>query len=142
MVDPGLVAAKLAELSDRLARVRSKCPPNAVDFATDRDALEIVSLNLMLAVQSCADLASHLIADEGWPSAPTLAGTFHRLRDQGVISPATSTSLAQAVGLRNVIAHGYAGINPAMVHAAASGGLADLERFAREVAAWACRAAL
>jgi len=41
-----------------------------------------------------------------------------------------------AVGLRNVVAHGYAGVRPEMIHAAATTGLTDLEAFSREVAAW------
>ena len=49
---------------------------------------------------------------------------------------AQSTFGACAVGLRNVVAHGYAGIDPASVHAAATAGVADLNAFATEVAAW------
>jgi uncharacterized protein YutE (UPF0331/DUF86 family) len=136
VVDRHLAAAKLAELADRIERIRSRCPASADELRRDRDALDLVSFNLMLAVQSCADIASHLIADEGWPSPPNLAGGFNRLRDEGVISPGTADTLCRAVGLRNVVAHGYAGINPAMVHAAAMSGVRDLEAFAREVAQW------
>lgn len=136
MVDRHLAAAKLAELSDRLERVRARCPASVDELRHDRDALDLVSFNLMLAVQSCADIASHLIADARWPSAPNLAGGFNRLRDEGVISAGTADALCRAVGLRNVVAQGYAGINPAMVHAAAVAGVRDLEAFAREVAQW------
>jgi uncharacterized protein YutE (UPF0331/DUF86 family) len=136
MVDRDLIAAKLAELADRIARVRTRCPPTAAALRDDRDALDVVSFNLMLAVQSCADIASHVIADQGWPPASNLAGGFNRLRDEHVLSPATAASLCKAVGLRNVVAHGYAGINPAMVHAAAIDGVQDLDDFAREVATW------
>lgn len=82
MVDRDLVAAKLTELADRTARVRTRCPAALDDLRADRDALDLVSFNLMLAVQSCADIASHLIADEGWPSAANLASGFNRLRDE------------------------------------------------------------
>jgi uncharacterized protein YutE (UPF0331/DUF86 family) len=136
VVDRHLAAAKLAELSDRIERVRTRCPASVDELRHDRDALDLVSFNLMLAIQSCADIASHLIADEGWPSAMSLAGGFTRLRDEGVISAPTTDALCRAVGLRNVVAHGYAGINPAMVHAAAITGVRDLEAFAREVAQW------
>lgn len=136
MVNRNLVAAKLAELADRITRVRAKCPATPDELRADRDALDLVSFNLMLAVQTCADVASHLIADEGWASASNLASGFNRMRDEGVISPGTAASLCRAVGLRNVVAHGYSGVNPAMVHAAAMRGLADLEAFAREVASW------
>lgn len=141
MVDQGLLGAKLAELADRIARVRSRCPATVDELRADRDALDLVSFNLMLAVQSCSDIASHLISDESWPAAASLAASFNRLRDEGVISGGTAAALCRAVGLRNVVAHGYAGINPVMVHAAAQRGLADLEAFAREVADWMARRA-
>ena len=136
MVDRDLIAAKLVELCERAVRARSKCPASADELSTDSDALDLVSFNLMLAVQSCADIASHLIADEGWTPAATLAAGFHRLRDQGVISASTAEALCRATGLRNVVAHGYSGVNPAMIHEAASKGTDDLEQFAREVASW------
>ncbi len=136
MVDRDLVAAKLAELADRLSRVRAKCPLTAESFKTDRDALDLVSFNLMLAVQSCSDIACHIIADEGWSAPTTQASAYQQLHDQGVITKGTTQALSNAIGLRNVVAHGYAGINPAMVHAAATRSVEDLGKFAREVAAW------
>jgi uncharacterized protein YutE (UPF0331/DUF86 family) len=137
VVDRALLSAKLAELTHRTERARSRCPATVEELRADRDALDLVSFNLMLAVQTCSDVAAHLIADEGRPTAQSLAAAFNQLRDQGVISATTATALARAVGLRNVVAHGYGGINPAMVHAAATKGVRDLEAFADEVATWA-----
>src|SRR5205814_8619799 len=99
----------------------------------------LVSFNLMLAVQSCLDIASHLIAEQGWAPAPSLSDAFVRLGAHGVISRNTAAALKDAAGLRNVVAHGYAGADPKKIHAAASVGLGDLEAFAREVAAWLLR---
>ncbi|HEX6277891.1 MAG TPA: hypothetical protein VFZ53_32835, partial [Polyangiaceae bacterium] len=76
MVSKDLVASKLAELSERTARVRAKCPPDAAQMSADVDTLDIVSFNLMLAVQLCADVASHVIADEEWTPAKSLAESF------------------------------------------------------------------
>lgn len=136
MVKADVVAAKLTELADRVERVRSSCPGTAEELAASRDALDLVSFNLMLAVQICADIASHIIADEGWPAARGLAESFTRLQTKAILSESTASALAKAVGLRNVVAHGYASIDPAMVFAAARSGLADLEGFATEVASW------
>lgn len=136
MVDTNVVAAKLRELTERIARVRLHCPPRAADLAADPDALDLVSFNLMLAVQICVDLASHLISDENWPPAATYAEAFQRLYEHGVLSQGTANVLGSAAGLRNVVAHGYAGVDPALIHDAAVNGLTDLERFAVEVSAW------
>jgi uncharacterized protein YutE (UPF0331/DUF86 family) len=113
---------------------------SADELAADRDALELVSFNLMLAVQSCADIASHIIADDAWPPAGSLAEGFARLSTHGVVSPETQKALSRAVGLRNVVAHGYAGVDPNAVYVASTAGLSDLNRFAVEVASWLCRA--
>jgi uncharacterized protein YutE (UPF0331/DUF86 family) len=91
VVDVDLTTAKLAELGDRVARVRACCPATVEDLRADRNALDLVSFNLMLAVQSCSDIASHLIADEGWRAATNLAGGFNRIRDEGVIAQWIST---------------------------------------------------
>jgi uncharacterized protein YutE (UPF0331/DUF86 family) len=136
VVRKDLVASKLAELTERLARIQSKCPHDAAELRTDSDALDIVSFNLMLAVQLCADIASHIIADEEWVPAKSIAESFGRIEEHGVIGAATADGLRRAVGLRNVVAHGYGHVDATMVFAAATTGLSELERFAREVAAW------
>ncbi|HMR09597.1 MAG TPA: DUF86 domain-containing protein [Polyangiaceae bacterium] len=136
MVNRDLVAAKLVELSDRIARAERHCPSSADALAADADALDLVSFNLMLAVQTCADIAGHIIADEGWTAARTLAEGFRRLAEHAVIDPSTSEALCKAVGLRNVVVHGYSGVNAGMVYAAATHGVSDLSAFAREVAAF------
>jgi uncharacterized protein YutE (UPF0331/DUF86 family) len=136
MVDADLVAAKLRELADRVARVRQHVPQDPAALAADRDALDLVAFNLMLAVQSCLDLASHLIADEKWPPAATLGEAFQRLADREVLAPSTAAALRRAAGLRNIVAHGYAAANPALLHRAATEGLGDLASFEREVSAW------
>jgi len=105
VVDKDVVAAKLAELARRVERVRANRPGDERALAEDPDALDLVSFNLMLAVQTCLDLASHLIADEGWPPAGTLAAAFHRLQEHGVLSHGTAAALGEAAKFRNLVAH-------------------------------------
>lgn len=136
MADRGVVAAKLAELALRVARVRAHARPSAEALGVDRDAQDLVAFNLMLAVQVCADTATHLIATEGWTLARSLREAFERLHEHHVIGAATAGALSRAVGLRNVVAHGYAGVDVAALHDAATSGLAHLDAFGAEVAAW------
>lgn len=136
MVDADLVTAKLAQLAHRVDRVRGRTPSSPDALRDDEDTLDIVAFNLMLAVQSCADIASHLIADEGWPAATSISEAFVRLSERGVIARDLAATLGRAVGLRNIVAHGYERVDLAMVHQASTVGVADLERFAREIAAW------
>jgi uncharacterized protein YutE (UPF0331/DUF86 family) len=90
----------------------------------------------MLAVQLCADVASHIASDEGFVPARSLAEGFGRLAEHGILTPETAEQLKRAVGLRNMVAHGYGRLDPAAVFSAGQGGLADLRAFTRQVAAW------
>ena len=93
---------------------------SAEALAGDRDALDLVAFNLMLAVQTCLDLASHLIADEGWEAATSLAESFARLHAYGVITSRSTEALGEAAKFRNVVAHGYAIVDPQRVFLAAT----------------------
>jgi len=136
MVDANVLAEKLKLLSRRVEKVRVHCPADPRDLKPESDALDIVSFNLLLAVQTSVDLANHLISDESWAPAATAREAFERLEEHGVISRETARSLREAVGLRNIVAHVYDAVDPAQIHAAASTGLSDLERFAAELSAW------
>ena len=135
MVDVDLLADKLRELDERIARVRARRTSTVEALAVDRDAFEIVAFNLMLAVQCCVDISLHVIADARWPVPRNAADAFDVLAAHGMLSGTTAASLRAAVGFRNVVAHGYAGVDPHKVHAAATTGLHDLTEFARQLAA-------
>ncbi|MDQ3033092.1 MAG: DUF86 domain-containing protein [Myxococcota bacterium] len=131
-----IIAKLLGGLAHRVARVEALRPATVEELTADEDTLDLVAFNLMLAVQTACDVASHVIADQRLRPASSLAESFERLAQERVISAPTAAQLARAVGLRNVVAHAYHRLDVATVHAAATSGLADLEAFAREVSAW------
>lgn len=137
MVNRSLLAAKWTELAERLAQVRKHRKVTVAEFEADRDATELVAFNLMLAIQACADVANHLIADEDWALPRTTGEAFARLAEHGVISHQLAAQLRLAVGFRNVIVHGYAGVDLRPLQRAATEGVDDLAAFARAVAEWA-----
>ena len=97
----------------------------------DRTAREVVGLNLFVAIQAALDLASHWIADAGWPIPEAYGDAFRALAERGVIDPALAQRLRGAAGLRNFIAHQYGGIDWERVHRETPGDLADLEALAQ-----------
>lgn len=136
MVDVEIVERKLVELKSRAEWIAVHRRATAEELAADRIARELVAFNLMLAVQAACDIATHIIADEGWDAADSVSESFTRLAEHQVLTPETALALRRAVGFRNLVAHGYEALNLEMTHAASTSGLADLDRFAREVRAW------
>lgn len=133
MVQKDLVEAKLSELAHRIERVAAHRTESASALSTDEDALDLVSFNLLVAVQLCLDVASHIIADEGLPVAKTSAAVFRRLDEHRVIASDLAERLIRATGFRNVVAHAYGRLDPELAFRAATEGLDDLRAFARDV---------
>ena len=65
MVEKNLIISKAGVVRKHLRRVEEKCGPDAESFLRDRDLQDIVSFNLQLAIQSCIDIAAHIVSDEG-----------------------------------------------------------------------------
>lgn len=137
MVDFEIMTAKLAALDRHVAQVRKHSPLTADALRADQDRTDLVSFNLMLALQTCLDLAAHLIADQEWTPTAKSADAFARLEAHGVLTHATAGALSKAVGVRNLIAHAYGVVDLNKLHSASREGLSDLERFAEELSRWA-----
>lgn len=126
-----VLQAKAEALQRCLARIRATCPASAEALSRDIDAQDIVSVNLIRAVQLAVDMASHATVAEGVPPPTTMAESFDRLADAGRIEPDLARRLRSAVGFRNLAVHAYDRMDWAVVHALATTRLGDLEALAR-----------
>ena len=79
MVERNLIISKAGVVRKHLRRVEEKCGPDAESFLKDRDLQDIVSFNLQSAIQSCIDIAAHIVSDlKAWecPEASTKCFIF------------------------------------------------------------------
>lgn len=134
MVDRRVLAAKTAAVNDAVRRIREVLPADAAAFRADRSAREIVILNLFVAIQDCVSLATHCLSDGGWTVPSRFADVFLALADQGIVAPELAQRMAEASGLRNLIAHQYGDLDPDRLFAIATTGPDDLLAFCGEVA--------
>ena len=111
-----LKIARMRETADSLGRV---LPTDSGALTNDRDRLDLVAFRVYLLLQEAVDLASHVIADEGWGPAGSLRDHFTVLGTRGVLDPALAAELAAAIKIRNLIGHAYVAIDPHKLHAAA-----------------------
>ena len=87
-----LVHEKVRRLVQTAAALRSCLPEDRDRLNADRDALDLVSFRVYLALQEAIDLASHVIAERGWGPAASLRDHFLILQRQGVIDASLAAS--------------------------------------------------
>lgn len=104
-------------------------------FTADRTAREVVTLNLLVAIQGCLDLATHWLADAGWDVPETYADVFTALAEHDIIPRGLGDRLASAAAFRNLVAHQDGALDWRRVYVLASSDLGDLDAFCAALAA-------
>lgn len=115
MVDRDLVLRRLASLDtylDQLAPYRSL---DVDGYRGDWKTQRIVERTLHLAIETCMDVADHIVADRRLRVPDTGAESFEILVEAGVLPAPLGTALASMVGFRNILVHDYTRIDPAIV---------------------------
>jgi len=133
-MDKEVISAKVETLRRCIQRIRDKTPISAAVLLEDYDLQDIICINLERAVQTCVDLASHIIAESDLQPAGSMAESFEQLRRLGLISDELATRMKKAVGFRNVAVHAYQEINWKMVYAIITTRLTHFVEFAKTVA--------
>jgi uncharacterized protein YutE (UPF0331/DUF86 family) len=136
VVDRDLLRRKLSELSEYVTQV-SEYRDLTVDlYRADWKTQRIVERTLQMAIETCLDIASHVLADRGLRAPTTYAETFEVLMQAGLMSPGLGRVMVEMTGFRNVVVHEYTRIDAEVVIRILRERLEDLRRFETEALRW------
>ena len=132
-MNPDVINHKLESLRRCVARIHSKMPLTQDDLQTDYDLQDIVSVNLERAVQTCVDIAAHMISETEIPPPDTMAESFSRLATLEILTPQLAERMSKAVGLRNILVHHYTDIDWKIIYEVVTRHLNDFVLFAQVI---------
>ena len=135
-MDETVILVKIESLKRCLDRIKTKIPQDAKELSSNLDSQDIIILNLERAVQLCVDIAAHVLAELESQTPQTMAESFVRLHEQGIIGEKTADSMRKSVGFRDIAVHEYQIISWDAVFAISTKHLDDFKIFAGEVMAW------
>ncbi|HEX6767463.1 MAG TPA: DUF86 domain-containing protein [Polyangiaceae bacterium] len=127
MTDADLVAKKLALIETYVRELRALANPDriAVDVREER----FVEHTLQIAIQAALDVASHIVSDERLGEPRTNQELFEILGRHGYFDERLARALRAAVGFRNILVHGYAGVDVSVVRDVLQNHVDDLLAF-------------
>jgi uncharacterized protein YutE (UPF0331/DUF86 family) len=117
VVEAGTVRTLLGTIETRLIRLEEMASVPLATFQSSQDLQDIAERNFEVLIQACIDLGLHLLADQVQTLPETNRAVFTALADCGIIDAALGGELARMAGFRNLLAHGYTRLVPAMVYA-------------------------
>ena len=132
MVERDVVTAKVATIDRCLRRITETRAGRSI-VLLPIEVEDIVVLNLQRAVQAAIDLATHVVATEGYALPDSVAAFFSVLEERGVVDAPLADRLRRMVGSCNIAIHAYQALDPRIVEAIVAGHLDDLRAFAARV---------
>jgi len=132
MVDRPLIFRKLDSLSlyaRQLAEFRGVV---LEEYMRDWKVQRIVERTLQMAVETCADIADHLISDENLRAPASVVDAFAVLREAGIVSETLHGALVKMAKFRNHL-HQYDEVDAEIVIAILTKHLGTFDTFRTEV---------
>ena len=129
MVDRDLILRKLSDLDTYLTQLAPYRQLDVAAYRGDWRTQRIVERTLHLAIETCMDVADHIVADRKLRVPETGAATFDSLGEADILPRALAESLARMVGFRNILVHDYTRLDPAIVLRVLRTDLQDVEAF-------------
>jgi uncharacterized protein YutE (UPF0331/DUF86 family) len=131
LLDPDVVRRHLIALDAALQQLRRHQgrPREALD---DADEAWTVERGLQLCAQNALDIATHIVASRGH-DAPDYASAIDALVDVGVLPAQFAARFRGVAGFRNVLVHGYLGVDLDRVHRLLNDNLGDFSEFAEHI---------
>lgn len=136
MVDRDLLLRKLAQLDQYVAQLRELAGVTPDLYRHDWRTQRAVERTLQLAIEACADVANHVIADRGLRTPATYAEIFQVLVESKLLDPALLPVFVAMSRFRNLLVHDYGRVDPDRVLRILTEHLDDFTRFRTAAVHW------
>jgi uncharacterized protein YutE (UPF0331/DUF86 family) len=133
MVDRGLVLRKLAELEEYQNQLLEFKGLTVKQFRDDWKTQRIVERTLQMMIETCLDMANHLVADRGYRVPVSYADIFKVLGENKVLGKKLVDRLEKMAKFRNVLVHQYEKIEAEIIVGILKKNLGDFDQFRKAV---------
>ena len=115
MVDKTLLLRKLAEIEEYLGQIKEYTNLSVEQYSKDWKIQRIVERTLQMMIESCADIAGHIISDRGYRVPTSYADTFRVLYETEILTKELFETMEKMAKFRNIIVHHYDKVDTEMV---------------------------
>lgn len=128
-VDRSLVLRKISEIENYQKQIAEFSGITVEDYKKDWKVQRIVERTLQMLIETCVDIADHIISEAGMSLPTSYADTFKVLFENNVVDSGLFTSLEKMAKFRNIIVHQYEEVDGEVVVLILKEHLIDFQRF-------------
>jgi len=136
MVDETLILRKLADLEEYYSQVSEYSSITVEQYQADWKLQRIVERTLQMMIETCVDIAGHIIADNKFRVPDSYADAFKVISENKIIPEDLSRTMEQIAKFRNIIVHHYDRVDAEIVIGILHKKLNDFEMFKDTMISW------
>ena len=129
MVDETLILRKLAELDEYNRQVKEYEQITVAQYLDDWKIPRIIERTLQMMIETCLDIASHIIADKELRVPTSYSDTFKVLHEEKIVSSELFIALDKMAKFRNIVVHHYEKVDAEIVVSILKKDLKDFEHY-------------
>jgi uncharacterized protein YutE (UPF0331/DUF86 family) len=107
MVDEALILRKLSELDDYYKQIGEYKKITVAKYTGDWKIQRIIERTLQMMLETCVDIAGHIIADKGYRIPKSYGDTFRVLYEEKILNSKQVSALEKMAKFRNIVVHHY-----------------------------------
>ena len=107
MVDKELLLRKLADLEEYFLQIKEYEKITVAEYTEDWKTQRIVERTLQIMIETCVDIAGHIISDKRYRVPKTYADTFRILQEEEILDKGLLKTMEKMAKFRNVVVHDY-----------------------------------
>ncbi len=107
MVDETLILRKLAELDEYFKQIKEYEGITTAEYSADWKIQRVIERTLQMMIETCVDIAGHIIADKRYRTPTSYSDSFRVLQEEKVLSDKLFFALEKMAKFRNIVVHHY-----------------------------------
>ena len=135
MVDKPLILRKLAELDQYQGQLKEYARISVQEYQSSWKTQRIIERTLQMMIETCVDVAGHIISDKAFRTPTSYSDTFKVLHENGALPTSLFAKMEKMAKFRNVVVHHYDTIDAEIVVGILKRDLKDFSGFQAAVVA-------
>jgi uncharacterized protein YutE (UPF0331/DUF86 family) len=129
MVDETLILRKLSELDEYYKQITEYKKITISQYSGDWKVQRIIERTLQMMIETCVDIAGHIISDKGFRIPKSYSDTFLVLRENDILGKELFSSVDKMAKFRDIVVHHYDKVDAEIVVGILKKDLKDLTGF-------------
>jgi uncharacterized protein YutE (UPF0331/DUF86 family) len=115
VIDKTLILRKLAELDQYQLQVKEYAGLSVEQYQSSWKTQRIVERTLQMMIETCVDIAGHIISDRAFRTPMSYSDAFKVLHENGVLATDLFAKMDKMAKFRNIVVHHYGNIDAEIV---------------------------